>query len=41
MGCGKRHAEGVGTFKGTLTTKLALLPLRDLPTKGDVERRNG
>jgi hypothetical protein len=41
IGRGKRRAEGVATFMGTLATKLVLLPPRDPESKGVVERRNG
>ena len=41
IGRGKRHAEGVPAFMGTLATKLVLLPPRDPESKGVVERRNG
>lgn len=41
IGRGKRHAEGVPAFMGTLATKLVLLPPRDPESKGLVERRNG
>lgn len=41
IGRGKRHAEGVSSFMGTLATKLVLLPPRDPESKGVVERRNG
>jgi hypothetical protein len=41
IGRGKRHAEGVPAFMGTLATKLVLLPPRDPESKGIVERRNG
>jgi transposase len=41
IGRGKRHAEGVAAFMGTLATKLVLLPPRDPESKGVVERRNG
>lgn len=41
IGRGKRHAEDVDAFMGTLATKLVLLPPRDPESKGVVERRNG
>ncbi|HUG51242.1 MAG TPA: IS21 family transposase [Terrimesophilobacter sp.] len=41
IGRGKRRAEGVPVFMGTLATKLVLLPPRDPESKGLVERRNG
>ena len=41
IGRGRRHADGVDTFMGTLATKLVLLPPRDPESKGIVERRNG
>ncbi|WP_344147862.1 IS21 family transposase, partial [Kribbella yunnanensis] len=41
IGRGQRRAEGVGSFMGTLATKLVLLPPRDPESKGVVERRNG
>jgi len=41
IGRGKRRAEGVAAFMGTLATKLILLPPRDPESKGVVERRNG
>ncbi|MCX7521745.1 IS21 family transposase [Microbacterium sp. STN6] len=41
IGRGKRHADGVDSFIGTLATKLVLLPPRDPESKGIVERRNG
>ena len=41
IGRGKRHADGVDAFMGTLATKLVLLPPRDPESKGVVERRNG
>jgi transposase len=41
IGRGKRHADGVPSFMGTLATKLVLLPPRDPESKGVVERRNG
>lgn len=41
IGRGKRHADGVDAFMGTLATKLHLLPPRDPESKGLVERRNG
>ena len=41
IGRGKRHAQGVAAFMGTLASKLVLLPPRDPESKGVVERRNG
>lgn len=41
IGRGKRRAEGVEQFMGTLATRLVLLPPRDPESKGLVERRNG
>ena len=41
IGRGKRHAEGVGAFTGTLATKLQRLKPYDPESKGIVERRNG
>lgn len=41
IGRGKRHAEGVGPFVGTLATTLVRLKPRDPESKGVVERRNG
>ncbi|MDT0182146.1 IS21 family transposase [Microbacterium sp. ARD31] len=41
IGRGRRHADGVDAFMGTLATKLVLLPPRDPESKGIVERRNG
>ena len=41
IGRGRRHAEGVASFMGTLATRLVLLPPRDPESKGIVERRNG
>ena len=41
VGRGRRHAEGVGAFTGTLATTLVRLPPRDPESKGIVERRNG
>ncbi len=41
IGRGKRHADGVDAFMGTLATKLVLLPPRDPESTGVVERRNG
>jgi transposase len=41
IGRGRRRAEGVAVFMGTLATKLVLLPPRDPESKGVVERRNG
>jgi transposase len=41
IGRGKRHAEGVGAFAGTLATTLQRLKPYDPQSKGLVERRNG
>jgi hypothetical protein len=41
IGRGKRHAEGVGAFAGTLATTLQRLKAYDPESKGLVERRNG
>ena len=41
IGRGKRHAEGVGAFAGTLATTLQRLKPYDPESKGIVERRNG
>jgi hypothetical protein len=41
IGRGKRHAEGVGPFTGTLATTLQRLKPNDPESKGVVERRNG
>jgi transposase len=41
IGRGRRRAEGVATFMGTLATRLVLLPPKDPESKGLVERRNG
>jgi hypothetical protein len=41
IGRGKRHAEGVVAFTGTLATTMLRLPPRDPESKGIVERRNG
>lgn len=41
IGRGKRHADGIDAFMGTLATKLVLLPPGDPESKGIVERRNG
>jgi transposase len=41
LGRGKRHAEGVGAFTGTLATTLHRLKPYDPESKGIVERRNG
>lgn len=41
IGRGRRRAEGVAAFMGTLATKLVLLAPRDPESKGVVERRNG
>lgn len=40
IGRGKRHAEGVAAFMGTLATRLVLMPPKDPESKGIVERRN-
>ncbi|WP_114422859.1 IS21 family transposase [Nocardioides houyundeii] len=40
IGRGKRHAEGVAAFTGTLATSLHRLRPRDPESKGIVERRN-
>ncbi|WP_109683678.1 IS21 family transposase [Branchiibius hedensis] len=40
IGRGKRHAEGVGAFTGTLATTLLRLKPYDPESKGVVERRN-
>jgi hypothetical protein len=40
IGRGKRHAEGVAAFTGTLATTLVRLRPRDPESKGVVERRN-
>lgn len=40
IGRGKRHAEGVGAFTGTLATTLVRLKPYDPESKGLVERRN-
>jgi len=40
IGRGRRHADGVAAFTGTLATKLVRLPPRDPESKGVVERRN-
>ncbi len=40
IGRGKRHADGVAGFTGTLATTLVRLPPRDPESKGIVERRN-
>ena len=40
IGRGRRHAEGVAAFTGTLATTLVRLPPRDPESKGIVERRN-
>jgi hypothetical protein len=40
IGRGKRHAEGVAAFTGTLATTLLRLRPRDPESKGIVERRN-
>ncbi len=41
IGRGRRLAEGVTTFAGTLATRVVLLPPKDPESKGVVERRNG
>jgi len=41
IGRGKRHADGVGAFTGTLATTLQRLKPNDPESKGVVERRNG
>jgi hypothetical protein len=41
IGRGKRHADGVGAFTGTLATTLQRLKPCDPESKGIVERRNG
>jgi hypothetical protein len=41
IGRGKRHADGVGAFTGTLATTLLRLRPYDPESKGVVERRNG
>ena len=41
IGRGKRHADGVGAFTGTLATTLQRLRPYDPESKGIVERRNG
>jgi len=41
IGRGRRHAEGVAAFTGTLATTLVRLRPRDPESKGVVERRNG
>ena len=41
IGRGRRHAEGVGAFAGTLATTLQRLKPYDPESKGIVERRNG
>ena len=40
IGRGRRRADGVTAFMGTLATRLVLLPPRDPESKGIVERRN-
>jgi transposase len=40
IGRGRRHADGVAGFTGTLATTLVRLPPRDPESKGIVERRN-
>lgn len=41
IGRGKRHADGVGAFAGTLATRVQRLTPKDPESKGVVERRNG
>ncbi len=41
IGRGKRHADGVGAFAGTLATTVRRLKPYDPESKGLVERRNG
>jgi transposase len=41
IGRGKRHADGVGAFAGTLASTLQRLKPYDPESKGLVERRNG
>ena len=41
IGRGRRHADGVGAFTGTLATTLQRLKPYDPESKGVVERRNG
>ncbi|GAC1647526.1 MAG: hypothetical protein NVS9B11_20000 [Candidatus Dormibacteraceae bacterium] len=41
IGRGRRRAEGVAAFMGTLAARLVLLPPKDPESKGLVERRNG
>jgi transposase len=41
IGRGKRHADGVGEFTGTLATRVQRLRPYDPESKGLVERRNG
>jgi transposase len=41
IGRGRRHADGVGAFTGTLATALQRLKPYDPESKGVVERRNG
>ena len=41
IGRGKRHADGVGEFAGTLATRVHRLRPYDPESKGLVERRNG
>ena len=41
IGRGRRHADGVGAFTGTLATTLVRLKPYDPESKGVVERRNG
>jgi Mu transposase, C-terminal domain/Helix-turn-helix domain of resolvase len=41
IGRGKRHADGIGAFTGTLATTLQRLKPYDPESKGVVERRNG
>jgi transposase len=40
IGRGKRHADGIAAFTGTLATRLVRLRPRDPESKGIVERRN-
>ncbi len=40
IGRGKRHADGIAAFTGTLATRLVRLRPRDPESKGVVERRN-
>jgi hypothetical protein len=41
IGRGKRHADGIGAFAGTLATTVQRLKPYDPESKGVVERRNG